>query len=67
MDKKPEETLQCVCCFCGQTIVGDKVEPMAINVFERGADHGQQFFAHVDCLKRSLHKSATFLGHKDRV
>ncbi len=67
MDKKPEEVFRCCCCFCGDVIEENKVEPLAVSVFERAADNGQQLFAHVDCLGSRLHWSIPFLSYEDRM
>ncbi len=67
MTKHPEEVFDCICCFCGYPILADEVEPMALNVFDRGADNGQSFCSHVDCLKKCLHESIPFLDHADRL
>ncbi|MCP4706853.1 MAG: hypothetical protein GY865_19820 [candidate division Zixibacteria bacterium] len=67
MTKQPEEVFDCVCCFCGCPIVADAVEPMAINIFDKGAGNGQSLFSHVDCLKKCLHQSIPFLDHRERL
>ncbi len=67
MSMMPEEFFDCMCCFCGLKIVADAVEPMAINVFEKGQRNGQSLCSHVDCLKKHLHESVPFLNHQDRL
>jgi len=69
-----EINLECQCCFCGEGIIDDGVEPLQLAIQEAsswkngGADPwNQALFAHVDCLGSRLHQSVLFLNHRDRL
>ena len=49
------------CCFCNESIIENKVDPVDINVvlnedMQKKNGSFQNFYAHFDCFKQKLHR-----------